>query len=242
MGQIDLKYAILTVEDGTAQTGAVNLTAGYTAGATTMVVDTIVGIILTGTSFTIAGETGAPVHTVISHSETSGSTTSLTFAPGVVGTIADNVVITFGPNILILHIGEGNLEWTEKRTIEYVKDRGLLAYTRLGDEEPTDVKMEFIWDFLTSDVAGGEPPTMKEALTNTGACSGWLSSADDKCQPYAVNVRVLYKPPCAGVKWENILIKDFRYEELDHSTKDAKVSVTGKSNVQHVISTRVTPS
>lgn len=242
MGQIDLKYATLTVEDGTSQTAAVNLEAGYTTGATTIIIDSITGIVATGTTFTIAGESGLPIHTVTAHSETSGNTTSITFSPGAVGTVADNAVITFGPNVLTLHIGEGDLEWTEHRTIDYVTDRGLLYYTRLGDQVPTDVKFEFIWDFLTSNTAGGEPPTMKEALTNTGACSGWLSSATDRCQPYAVNIRILYKPPCAGVDWENILIQDFRYETLDHSTKDAKISVDGKANVQQIESTRVTPT
>lgn len=242
MGQIDLKYAQLTIEDGTSHSGAVNLMAGYTAGATTMIVDTIVGIILTGTNFTIAGESGSPVHIVTAHSETSTNTTSITFTPGVAGTVADNTVLTFGPNILTLHIGEGNLEWTEKRNIIYVKDRGLLAYTRLGDEDPTDVSFEFIWDFLYSNTTGGEPPTMKEALTAKGACAGWLSSATDKCQPYAVNIRIYYTPPCAGVDIEDILIQDFRYEELQHSTKDAKVSVKGKANVQQVGSTRITQS
>lgn len=241
MGQIDLKYAELTVEDGTVNTGAVNLTAGYTVGNTTMIIDGLptATILTAGTTFVIAGESTSPVHTITSHSETSGKTTSITFTPGVIGTIADNTVLTFGPHSLTLHIGEGTLEWTEKRAIVYVKDRGKLAYTRLGDEEPTDVSMEFIWDFLTSDVAGGEPPTMKEALTNTGACADWLSSAADKCQPYAVNVRILYTPPCAGVKQELIVIRDFRQEELQHNAKDAKVSVKGKSNFLSAESSRV---
>lgn len=236
MGQIDLKYADLFVEDGSVSTGAVNNASGYTSSAVTMLMDGHTGIVTVGMTFTIAGESGSPVHTVTAHSETSSNTTSITFTPGVVGTIADNTVLTFGPNSIELHIGEGNLEWTEKRNIIYVKDRGKLAYTRLGDEEPVDVSMEFIWDFLTS--ASGEPVTMKEALTNKGAASTWLSSADDKCQPYAVNIRIIYTPPCAGVDKEVILIQDYRYEELQHSTKDAKVATKGKANIQEVISTR----
>lgn len=241
MGQIDLKYAELTVEDGTVNVGAVNLTAGYTVGNTTMIIDSLpaLTILTTGTTFVIAGESGSPVHTITAHSETSGVTTSITFTPGVAGTVADGTVLTFGPHSVTLHIGEGTLEWTEKRPIVYVKDRGKLAFTRLGDEEPTDVSLEFIWDFLVSDTAGGEPPTMKEVLTQTGACAGWLSSASDKCQPYAVNVRVLYSPPCAGVKKELIIIRDFRQEELQHNAKDAKVSVKGKSNFFQVEASRV---
>lgn len=239
MGQIDLKYATLFVEDGSVSTGAVNLTAGYTVGAVTMLMDTHTGIVPVGMTFTIAGESGSPTHTVTAHTETSTNTTSITFTPAVAGTVADNTVLTFGPNVLELHIGEGNLEWTEKRAITYVKDRGKLAYTRLGDEEPTDISFEFIWDFLVSDASGGEPVTMKEALTNTGAAATWLSSAEDPCQPYAVNIRILYTPPCAGVKSELMIIRDFRWEELQHSTKDAKVSAKGKSNFFAVESSRV---
>jgi hypothetical protein len=240
MGQIDLKYATLTVEDGTLITGAVNLTGGYTAGATTMLIDSLpaLTVLTDGTPFTIAGETGSVVHTISAHSETSGVTTSITFAPGVVGTIADSTVLTFGPNQLTLHIGEGDMTWTEHRNIVYVLDRGLLYFTRLGDQEPTDVSFEFLWDFLTSNVEGGEPPTMKEALTQQGQCSTWISSATDKCQPYAVNIVINYLPPCPGVDREIITIEDFRYEELDHSTKAAKISVKGKANVQEVSSVR----
>jgi len=240
MGQIDLKYASLSIQDGTSITGAVNLMAGYTAGATTMAIDLLPAntILPVGTPFTIAGESGSPIHNITAHTETSGVTTSITFAPGVAGTIADDTVLTFGPNTLTLHIGEGDLSWTEHRNIIYTLDRGKLAYTRLGDETPTDVSFEFIWDFLTSNSGGGEPPTMKEALTKTGACSAWLSSAADKCQPYAVNVVVNYLPPCATIDREIITIQDFRYEELDHSIKDAKISVKGKANVQEVPSIR----
>ena len=239
MGQIDLKYADLYVQDGTVHAGAVNNSSGYTSGVNTMLIDGVVGILPVGIPFTITGETGDVIHTITAHTETSGNTTSITFTPGTAGAITDNDVISFGPNRLTLHIGEGNLEWTEKRNIEYVKDRGKLAYTRLGDEEPVDASMEFIWDFLTSDATGGEPPTMKEALTQKGQCSNWVSSADDKCQPYAVDVVIDYIPPCGGVKKERIVIKDFRHEELDHSTKDAKVSVKGKANITEVVSTRI---
>jgi hypothetical protein len=240
MGQIDLKYASLTVEDGTIINGAVNLTGGYTTGATTMLISGLPTdtVLADGIPFTITGETGSPIHNITAHTETAGVTTSITFAPGLASTIADSVVLTFGPNALTLHIGEGDLTWTEHRNIIYVTDRGLLAYTRLGDQTPTDVAFEFIWDFITSNVGGGEPPTMSEALKQIGACSTWVSSAADKCQPYAVNVIINYIPPCPGIDREIITVNDFRYEELDYSAKDAKVSVKGKANVQEVSSVR----
>ena len=240
MGQIDLKYATLTVQDGTLIAGAVNLIGGYTTGATTMIINGLPAstVLTDGTPFTVAGETGGPIHTITAHAETSGVTTSITFVPGLASAVADSAVLTFGPNQLTLHIGEGDLTWTEHRNIIYQLDRGLLYFTRLGDQVPTDVSFEFIWDFLTSNVEGNEPPTMKEALTQKGACSGWLSSASDKCQPYAVNIVINYVPPCPGVDREIITIQDFRYEELDHSTKDAKISTKGKANVQEVTSVR----
>lgn len=141
-------------------------------------------------------------------------------------------------NSLELHIGEGNLEWTEKRNIEYVLNRGELGFLREGDEAPVEVSFEFIWDFLTSDTTDGEPPTMKEALTQSGPCAGWESSSNDTLQPYTVNIVVNYLPPCPGIDREIIIITQFCYEELAHSSKEAKVVVKGKANITKVTSTR----
>ena len=39
-------------------------------------------------------------------------------------------------------IGEGNLSYTERRTIEYTLNRGLLDEVREGDQVPMDVSLD----------------------------------------------------------------------------------------------------
>jgi hypothetical protein len=74
-------------------TGAVNNGGGYGGGTTTMDIDGVSQAIPAGTPFTVAGISGTYVVT----STTGGGTpTAVTFTPGLSGTVADNVVLTFG--------------------------------------------------------------------------------------------------------------------------------------------------
>ncbi|HNO25119.1 MAG TPA: DUF3383 family protein [Leptospiraceae bacterium] len=77
--------------------GAVNHTGGYVLNDSAIVVDGFADSgnpIAEGDQFTIAGETGSPVHTVVSASKTAGNTTGITFTPALAGPVADNAVIT----------------------------------------------------------------------------------------------------------------------------------------------------
>ncbi len=73
--------------------GAVNLSGGYAAGTTTMVVDDITGEIAVGTWFTVAGD--YTPQRVTAHTETSTNTTGITFSPGLQNAVANDAVITF---------------------------------------------------------------------------------------------------------------------------------------------------
>src|SRR4051812_49241365 len=127
MAQIDLKNVVIKIKDGYGPFGfLVNNGGGYMAGATTIVVDVGTQSLVTGNRFTIASETGTPIHTISSHSETLGATTSITFTPALAGSVADDAPIVILPHELQLKIGEGNLTYSEKRKIKYVTDRGLL--------------------------------------------------------------------------------------------------------------------
>ncbi len=133
MPAFDMKNADFYILDGYGPTGfLVNLMAGYTVGATTMVVDGGTVALAVGDRFTIAGETGLPIHIITSHTETSMATTSITFAPGIASMVADDVVITVLPHLLHIKIGEGTMSYTEKRAIVYVKDRGRLHSSSLA--------------------------------------------------------------------------------------------------------------
>jgi hypothetical protein len=143
---------------------------------------------------------------------------------------------TNSPNTLTVKVGDGNLTFSEKRNIEYKRDRGLLDTTRLGDQEPMDVKLEFNWIFLkgdTGDYTANPNVTdisMRDALTKSGGASTWTSSdTHDPCAPYAITIQILYTP-CVG-KTETITLKDYRYESLDYDAKAGTVSTSGKCNI-----------
>jgi hypothetical protein len=100
MPVIDLKNTTIYFEDGTSKaglvnnatkTGAVNNALGYAAGATTIIVDGFTGAVQVGAQLTINAVTG---YRVTAHSETTGNTTSITFTPGLTGSVADDAVVS----------------------------------------------------------------------------------------------------------------------------------------------------
>lgn len=250
MAQIDLKYAVLHVQDGykgPGGTGLVNLMAGYMAAAATMTVDGFVGAVAVGDRFTVAGDTVAVsltqdsttdlvIHTISAHTETMSNTTSITFAPALTNSVTDDAVITILPHDLVVIMGEGNLTWTEKKNVEYKKNRGLLRNVRLGDQEPVEVKMDFLWELLTS--TSGAVPTVREALKQEGNAAAWVTAGADPCEPYAVNLVVIYTPPCSATLIETYYLTEFRFEELDHDLKAGTVAVSGHCNNLEVTALR----
>ncbi len=231
----DLKNATISLLDGFSGTAAVNLMAGYAMGATTMVIDGYTGIVPTGVTFTVVGSTAT--HTVTGHSETSGNTTSITFTPGLTGAVLDNAVITFLPRRLTIKIGEGNLSFSEKNPMEYKRDRGVIDTVRKGDEEPMDVSFEFWWEFLKAST--GLTPTIEDVLKKRGEASSWLSTGAT-CEPYAIDIEILYDPDCSGIENEKIILPEFRWESLNHDLKAGNISAQGKCKAKEAEVTRVT--
>lgn len=209
-------------------------------GVNVATINNFTGVVETGTEFTLAGESGSPVHTVLSHTETGQNTTSITFTPSATA-VANSALITFHPHSLEVTIGEGTLEYTEKRNMEYKLEKGIIKYVRLGDQVPVDVSMDFVWEFLTAAV-GGTVPTIEDVLKHRGLASTWVSTDTDLCQPYSVDIEVTYTPPCGGVEEEIISLKMYRWEELQHSFKDAQVSTKGKCNILEATVERISQS
>lgn len=233
MSNIDLKHATIYIEDGYEgaagmANAAVNLMAGYTAGAVTMAVDGITGTVPVGTRFTVAGDDLE--HSVTSQTATLGATTSITFTPALGGAVSDNAAITWLAHQVEVQMGDGNCTFSEKRNIEYKLNRGLLGDVKEGDQVPMEVKLDGEWEFLRS-VAGATTPTFEEALKKIGPAAGWISSDPDQCRPFAVNIVILYVPPCGGVDKEKITLRDYRWEQLEHDPKTAQISTSGKCNV-----------
>jgi hypothetical protein len=165
-------------------------------------------------------------------------TTSVTFTPPLQKIVYYQASITFGPNILLLKVGEGNLTFDVKRGIVYVKDRGLLDTTRLADDEPVDIKVETQYLFITA-VSGSGLPTVEDALYQTGEASTWVTSdTTDPCAPYAVDLEIEYVPPCPSVQREITSFISFRYESINHDIKQAMISISGKANVVKPTATR----
>src|SRR4051812_47582639 len=101
MARIELRDTTIKIKDGLGGTALVN-DMSTMVGDTTLGVDTIVlntdvtNKIPVGARFTIAGETGSPVHVVTARTPTStGPTTSVTISPVLAAGVANDAAITF---------------------------------------------------------------------------------------------------------------------------------------------------
>jgi len=236
MPMIDLKNVDIYFEDGTQKTGAVNLMAGYTAGASSIVVDGFTGIVPVGSRLSIDGDDR---YQVSSTTETGGNTTTIVFTPSLAANVADNdVVIAYGV-FLKIKVGDGNITWTEKKPREYKKDRGKLDQVRNGDEEPIDVSLQLMYEELTA--SSGQPPTPEDALKRRGAAATWVSADTvDPCAPYCINIRLDHQPAgCTAFEKERVILPKFYYEELDHNPKDGMISAKGKCNATEALVSRL---
>lgn len=237
MGWFDLKRTNVYVKDGFSGTAAVNDAGGIGIGDGTATIDGYVGVVPIGTTFKFASH--ATIYTVTGTTETSGNTTELDFLPVATATAADNNVITMMPRSLKLRVGEGNVNYVEKRAVEYKKDRGKITSegVRLGDEEPMDVSFDIWWDFITAST--GLTPTIEDVLKRRGEAADWTSTAADPCTPYCVAIHIQYTPDCEDQEKELIVLKEFRYEQLSHDLKAGNISATGKCLVLEAEATRV---
>lgn len=238
MGWFDLKDSVIYMKDGFSGTAAVNDVGGVGIGDSTVTIDAYVGVIPEGVQFKLGA--GATIYTVTGTVETSGNTTELTFTPVAVAVAADNAVVTLLPRQMELRVGEGNVSFSEKRAIEYKKNRGKLLPegVREGDEEPMDVTFDVWWDFLKAST--GKTPTAEDVLKNRGEAADWVSSASDKCTPFSIDIHIQYTPKCTTEEKELIVLKEFRYEQLNHDLKAGNISASGKCLIKEAQVTRVT--
>jgi hypothetical protein len=227
MSQIDLKRCHVYMRDGYSKAGAVNNVSNYALGATTMVIDGVTGILPTGVFMHVTGHTTR--YTVTAHSETLGNTTSVTFTPALTAAAADNVVLSFGPQSIVLKNGDGTVSFSEKKPREYKLDRGQLSEVRNGDEQPVEVSLDINYEFLESE-SGATTPTPREVLNQIGAAANWVSSDSDLCRPYSIDLVVEYDPNCSGTDKEVLTFPDFRWESFDGDIKAGTLKLAGKCN------------
>jgi hypothetical protein len=130
---------------------------------------------------------------------------------------------------LVVDVGTGTLDYTEKRNIEVVKRRGLIQTAREGDEVEMDVSFQFVWELLTAH-DDDDPPTIEDVLKHRGQAAFWVSTNPDPDAPFCIDLVIVYKPPCPAQaeQAETIALQRFQYEELAHQIKDGAVDCKGK--------------
>ncbi len=199
-----------------------------------MLVDGFTTSLSIGDLFRVTGHNTR--YRITAKSDTLSVTTSITFTPALTAGAADNVVITVLPHELEIKIGEGNLTYTEKKARQYTKDRGKLSTVRDGDEEPVEVRLDAIWEWIKAST--GLTPSVEDVLKKRGEAASWVSASADPCEPYAVDIVIEYVPPCGAEEMEVITLADFRYEELPHDSKAGTIAIQGKCNITEAVVAR----
>jgi hypothetical protein len=237
MARIELRDCIVRFKDGLSGTGAINEPiTPPSAGDDDFDIDTIVlntedtDLVPVGARFRVAGETTPVDHVVVARTPASTSpTTNIQFLPILgAGTYVDGGVVTFASQQLEIKVGNGNITYTEHRNYEYMLDRGDLDTVREGDEVPLDVKLECIYEHITTGTS--ETISPMDALKGVGEAEEWVTASDDPCEPYAIDIEVEHVPPCGGAQKEITLFPDFRAETKEINFKEATISLTGKCN------------
>jgi len=236
MARIQLRDTTIYLQDGLSGTAAINdASPSDLSGVVTLDINTVVlnttedDLVPVGARFTIAGETGLPVHTVTARTPTdAGPTTNIVFTPAVVNDVAADAVITFLPQQVEIRIGDGDLSWTESREVLYDLDRDLLDDVRLGPEQPLELNSAFIFEWAAT--GSGEAISPVDAIKRIGAADEWVSSDSDQCRPYALDIVVDHVVPCGTNQDQRFTFEDFRWESLEYSIQDASITLSGRCN------------
>ena len=249
MARIELKNTIVRMKDGLSGTGAIDqLGTPPIATDATFDIDTIVlnagglgtDVVPVGARFTVDGETDATqVHAVTERTPSDGlsATTNVVFSPALgAGTYVDGGVITFAPNQLDIKIGDGNITYTESNEYEYDLDRDLLDTVREGAQVPIDVSIDFVYEFITTGTS--EEISVMDALKKKGGAAEWRSSSADPCEPYAIDIEVVYTPLCTTSEIETTTFPEYRSESREVDFSEATVTTSGRCNVVEPIITR----
>ncbi|HHA19193.1 MAG TPA: hypothetical protein ENK70_05755 [Methylophaga sp.] len=132
----------------------------------------------------------------------------------------------FGQSVAV-KIGKGTISWTEKRNIEYIRNRGNLYCVKQLKDDATEVQFSFRWEWL-SNITG---VSIYEALT----CSieGWQTTGGF-CEPPAVDLYLTITPKNCEES-EIIVFNEFRLTLRNPSIREGQIRARG--TVTSVIST-----
>jgi hypothetical protein len=257
MAQIDLKECTIKAFDGTLGTLTVDCTnvdsdIVYTAvskhiGSDKVSVEYIdpssasaslsisvdgrkITVNLATSSASAITSTAAEVKTAIEGDSDANALVTMaleTSGAGVVEAKAEDTLD--GQNSITIKIGEGNLTYSEHRNVEFSRDRGSLDSVRLADEEPVDLSVDAMWEWIRA-TSGSSAPTLEDVVKQRGEASAWVSTADDTCQPYCVDIEVWNVPNCGTDEDEIIVFEEFYYETADHDLREGTLNFSGRSN------------
>lgn len=240
MARIELRDATILLKDGLAGTALIDDVTPPVAGDTAITISdvdlnaAVTDQVPIGARVTVAGETASQVHVVTARTPASGTTTEITLSPALgAGTYLDEGVLTFLPQELEIKVGDGNVSYTETKNYDYMLDRGNLDTVREGDEAPMDVRLECVYEHITTGTSESIAPI--DALKAKNGAAEWVSSSSDLCEPYSVDMVIEHETPCGTAQNERTTFPDFRHETLEVNLRDATISVTGKCNVTEPI-------
>lgn len=128
-----------------------------------------------------------------------------------------------------IKIGEGTANHTEQKPREFTRNRGVLDTVRNADEEPVDLSLDATWEWIGS-VTGSGTLTAEDVVKNRKEASAWLSTADDTCQPFCVDVEIWNAPNCGATEDELLMFEEFYYETIDHDLRDGTLNFAGRCN------------
>src|SRR4030042_5669083 len=103
-------------------------------------------------------------------------------------------------------IGKGNLTYTEAKEYEYLRDRGNLDTVKEGDEQPVEVNLEFVYEYVKTSTGASITPV--DAIKQIGGAAGWISSSADQCEPYAIDILAKHVLPCGTDADEDGILRD----------------------------------
>ena len=167
-----------------------------------------------------------------------GATTwQLTFTPSFLTADlpSNDDVVNFLPQQLTIKVGDGNITYTEHKEYQYLLDRGDLDTVREGNSVPMDVKLDCVYEHITTGTTEAISPM--DALKQLGGAVAWVTTGP-ACEPYAIDVVVQHVLDCGTDQDETTVFPDFRADTKEINFKDATISVSGKCNVTAPIVTR----
>jgi len=257
MAQIDMKETTLKIFDGTlgaltSDSAASDADLTWTAKSTHIGTDKIsitlvdpavatqsLSIVVTDREIVIDLETDAGPAVISTSAEVVTAILADSAANALVTVVAEGdgsgvvdaiVLATLdGQKSITIKVGEGNLSYSEKRPVEFTRDRGIIDTVRKADEEPMDLSFDILWEFITA-VDGSGTPTAEDAMKKIGEASAWITSADDPCQPYCIDIELHQAPNCTGVEDELTVFEEFYYETLDSDLREGSIACAGRCN------------